>query len=173
MRLSDYGNVYLSIFKHIEDGLTSRGFIVSGTTGGITFLDAYPDDDQIKKIIFRSDSTGDAQEIILPIITIEQGGPISTGPFELSSVSNNVTFPITLSLFAETHLQNLQLLGALSDVVLKDDLVHYDFDQSFDNPVSSGTLIIENYKVFPRNLESPNKAIKWSSDIFFDLRFII
>jgi len=173
MVLSDYGNVYLSIFKHVEDGLTSRGFIVSGTTGGVTLLDAYPDDDQIKKIIFRSDSTGDNQEILLPIISIEQSGPVYTRPYELGSINKDVTYPINLTIFAETHLQNLQLSGAISDVVLKNEIIHYDFDQSFSNPVVSGSLLPENYRLFPRPLESSNKAVKWSSDIFFDLRFVI
>ncbi len=171
MRLSDYANIYLSAFKHLEDGLISRNFIVTGTVGaGITLLDAYPDDDQINKIVFRGDATGDDQEIILPVVTIEQAGPISRIAFELSSVENELRYPITLTIFAETHLQSFQIAGAIDDCFRKDEFTYYDYDQDFENPAVSGTLVIENYISTPVTfIDSPNKALKYGYDIVFDI----
>jgi len=107
-------------------------------------------------------------------MTIEQGGPITTSPFELSSVDKKLSYPITVTVFAETHIQSFQLAGVLQDIILKDEIVYYDYDQSFSVPVASGTLVVNEYKCIPVQFaDTPNKALRWGSDIMFTLHKII
>lgn len=174
MNLSDYACIYLSVFKHIEDSFTTKGLIVSGTIGGVTLMDAYPDNDQIKKMVYLSDATGSSDEVVLPVISIEQGGPINTNAFELGSTNTNLQYPVSLTVFAETHIQSMQLAGALHNTLLKEEINYYDYDYNFTNPITSGTLLVENYRTVPVNFTGDeNRFLRFGNDVFFDIRRVI
>ena len=174
MRLSDFGNIFLSIFKHIEDNLTADGYIISGVNTGITLIDAYPDSYTIKNIKYRNDSTGATDEIVLPIISVEQGTPINIEPFELGESNNKLNYPIFVTLFSENKIQNLQLMGILKTLLLNKEINYYDYDQSFENPPTSGTLILEDFRMLPIQFtQEENPVLRWGVDIEFKLNRII
>lgn len=175
MKLGDYANIYLSVFSHIESELTSRGLIVSGVGTGVTLLDAYPDDDQIKKIVYYSDYTGASDEIVLPVISIEQSSAITADPFELSSLNTELTYPIVLTAFLETNIQRLQFETLLHDIIIKKEITYYDYDSNFDNPVSSGTLLVDNYTTVPVQFSptNGNKFLKWGIDCMFTISRVV
>jgi hypothetical protein len=173
MQLSFYGNVYLSVFDFIEDNLISDGFIVSGQNGGLTLMDAYPDDDQLKKVVYSNDFTDSGKEIPLPVLTIELSSPITGEALELGTNHENMTFPFMLTLFAETDIQRAQVLGSI-DTMRRKSIDYKDFDVDFSNPPVSGTLLVDEYRVFPTDfVDSPNKAIKIGADILFNVSFAI
>lgn len=165
MIIGDFGNIYLSVFKHINDYLISQNLIVSGHSGGVTLLDAYPDDDQIKHIVVRSEATGSDNEIILPIITIEPSNSILKD-YELGSTSKFSENRILLSIFAETNIQRFQLMSAVFNAISGSDIAYYDYDNDFNNPTSGTYLSLNDVNIIPTNfIGSPNPAVKWGADI--------
>lgn len=175
MKLGDYANIYLSIFSHVETQLTSQSLLVTGTNYGVTLMDAYPDDDQIKKMVFYSDATGASDEIVIPVITIEQSGPIDGEDLELGSLSKELSYPILLTAFLETNIQRLQFETLLDNIVTKNEISYLDYDSDFENPVVSGTILVENYRSIPVQFsnDSPNKLLKWGIDVAFIARRVI
>lgn len=173
MNLGVFGNTYLSVFKHVEDYLTADGYVVSGQTGGVTLLDAYPDDNDLKRIIFRNDATGASNELVLPILTIEQA-PIRPEPFELGSKSRKGDFRILMTLFTETNLQRQQIVGEVYNVLTENDINYYDFDVDFSNPVVSGTLYLDEMNIIPVDFTgSSNPVLKYGYDISFKVSKLI
>lgn len=172
MDIGDFGNIYLSVFKRIQDSLTEQGLIVSGHTGGVTLLDAYPDDDQIKHIIFRSDSTGDSNEIILPIISIEPSNMI-LNDYELGSTSKLTDNRILSTIISETNIQRFQLMNAMYEAI-NGGIAYYDFDSNFSNPTSGTNISVTDISITPTNfVGSPNPAVKWGADISFKVDKVI
>jgi hypothetical protein len=170
MKLGDFVCIYNSVYKHIEDYFIEAGFIVSG--GGLTLLDAYPDNDLIKVIKYRSDATGDGNEIFLPILTVEQENRITKTSFEIGSKACEITYPITMTIFAETSMQAKQLADAVDDCLTKSDMILYNYDNAdYLNPTVSGTMFVDNAEYIPVNfIDTENPALKYGYDCYFSVK---
>lgn len=170
MNLSLYNNVFLSTYGKIKTLLEDNNLIISGSSRGVTLLQSYPDDDQLKTIVFRADYDGSSKKIPLPVIAIEQSNVINNRAFELGTLVNEKTFPFSVTVFAETHLQRNQFLGFFDENLLDASFDYCDYDVNFETPPVSGTLYISSYRSFPvRFIDTPNKVLKYGADIFFEV----
>lgn len=159
------GNIYQSVYKHIESLFVASG-LLTGSAGDVTILDAYPDDEDLKRITSYSDSTGAADEIVLPIITLEMENlkPLS---YELGSRRNKKQTHMVSTVFADTHDQRDFLIGLMDDF-LDRDINLKNYNEGYTNPSVIGTILVTDMEVIPqRFFPTPNKALRWGADIFF------
>jgi len=168
MNLGNFANTFLSVYKHINDSFVNEGLIVSGQ-GGLTLMDAYPDDDQIRNIKFRHDATGDSSEILLPIVTIEQSS-ITPEPFEIGTYTDNVSYRILMTVFAETHLQRDQLTQVIYTNLVQRDIIYFNYNDNFDSPTSGTAFSVSDINFIPVQFAGTNNpALKYGMDCSFVL----
>lgn len=172
MDLGTFGNTYLSVFSHIETQLTNDGLIVSGNDYGVTLMDSYPTDEDLKRIVLRHNASGSVEEIILPVVTIEQG-QINTIDFELGSSKHQGEFKIIITVFAETNLQREQITYSIYNA-MTNHVNYYNYDVNFETPPVSGTLYVSDIKIYPTTfVGSANPAIRYGADIMFNVSKLI
>ena len=65
-------------------------------------------------------------------------------------------------------------MGILKTLLLNKEINYYDYDQSFENPPTSGTLILEDFRMLPIQFtQEENPVLRWGVDIEFKLNRII
>jgi len=168
-----FGNTYLSVFSHVETQLTDDGLIISGSDYGVSLLDAYPTDEDLKKVVLRHDATGSVEEIILPIVTLEQG-QVTTEDFELGNSGYSGDFRIIMTIFAETNIQRSQIASSLYNAITKSGIDYYDYDVNFSSPAVSGTLFVSDIKMYPTTfIGTNNPALRYGMDLHFNVSKLI
>jgi len=164
MNIKTFHNVYSSVYDHINDLFVASG-LITGNAGDLTLMDAYPDDDQIDKIVSVGDATGVATEIVLPVLTIEED-QMSRQDFEIGSDKRERITSFISTVFAETHVQRNFILGLMEDY-LDRTISLKDFNDSAEPEI--GYIYIDNIRMVPLKFSpTPNTALRWGADIFFD-----
>lgn len=160
-------NVYNSIFKHMDALLTS-GTLITDSTGTLSFLDAYPTEDELQRLVPLADyDSRDTSMISLPIMTMEMTSFTETGA-EMGTVAKTRKTPFIVSIFAETDLQADYLADFVVSGLTRHDMRLYDFNQDYDSPPDAGRILVDDgYTAFFHYFEAANQIFKNSIDIIF------
>ncbi len=160
-------NIYNSIFRHLNSLLVS-GSLITGSAGTLTFLDAYPSEDQLKRLVpFLEYDSSDSNMIALPVITMETSSFRETGS-QLGSQQKDRKSPIILSVFAETDLQADYLADFVVSGLTKHNMRLYDFNQDYSSPPDDGSILVDDgLAAFFHYFQSANQIFKNTIDIVF------
>lgn len=160
-------NISLSVYNHLRDLLVASGIGSGGVSG--TFMTSYPTEDEMKNIKSISDSTGSDNEILLPVVAIEEGS-LALSAFELGSKDRNQNLPFLVTIFAENKRQ----LNSLLDQVLFDidrTIDYNDYQTNFSDPPKVGNLFVDpdTIRAFRVRSTDPNQQIRNQVEVFFEV----
>lgn len=165
----EFNNIDLSIYNHIKTLLVASGIGSGGVSG--TFMDAYPSEDQIKNIKSISDLDPDniENEIIMPVITLEEG-EASLQVIEIGSKNRGLSQPFIMSVFAESKRQLNNLMSQLIFDVDR-EIDYRDYESNFNNPPLVGKLWInpESIRAFRVRDLSPIQQVRHRGEIIFEV----
>lgn len=169
MDVKQYGNVYTSIYKHLETLFTASG-LMAGNAADVTLLDAYPADEDLDKIMTPEDYAGLEGQVCLPVITLEVD-ELNRHEWELGSSQRQRVTRLTSTIFALNRVQSDFLIGMMEDFLDRDiDIKDYgDTSQP-----SIGTLYVRKpIRVLPLKFApTANTALRWGADIYFEVENI-
>lgn len=169
--LSYTRSVFNSIFYHLQNLMISGNLISEPTVkGDLTFLDAYPSEDMLKKMVALNDyDSTDPNQIALPIISMERG-PFREKGFELGSKNKQRNTQLTVSIFPETTLQGDWLVDFVVSGLVEDRIPLYDYSEGYTNLSELGTIRIDdNFTALAQYVEGANSIFRGSADLIFEI----
>jgi len=154
-------NLYLSVVTFIQDQLTDEGWT------DVTVVDRFPVDD---KIVMPDDSTGDADEVVLPAISIEEGVGMPEDRVQLGGTQLWTDRIFHIFIYAQSRGQEIDLRSFLKNTLHDYDATLYDYTSSgwpSDAATETGDIFIERITNQPTDTFSENAALRNSGMITF------
>ena len=165
-------NVQLSLFYYMRDELVSNGWLVSGTFSGTAqLLSAFPTDEDVERIVTRDTATGTGDEIILPVIAIDENNFLKR-PTGIGGDDDENHHQFLVMIFAEDDQQRRLLGNQIYNSLYEEDLDLDDFTGGFPPavvPSGCGTIYLDNVVLSPFRVPgSPNVADRHRANVIFD-----
>ncbi len=167
-------NVFNSLFYHLENLLISGGYINSANAGSLTFLDAYPAEDRIKRLTtldnFLEISSGDPRRenlTPLPVMSMETTNFREIG-YQIGSTGKERKSQVIVSVFSDTDIQADFLVDFVVSGLTKNNLILYDYSTGFTGLSSLGKIFIDdNYNMVARYETGSNSIFVRTADLIF------
>lgn len=165
--------VKLSIYYFLKEKLDDANYGSSGFFNNevVTLMDAYPTEEQIKRVKLPSEAMNDELDIVLPIVAIDVG--LQRGiPMELGSPNATVR-QCTITVMAADDAESEDISQQIYEWFERNNVPLNNYNEGFPeddvDATTVGTIEIDNVSVVPvRIVGSPDVADRYRREVSFD-----